>query len=342
MSSSHPRPRRGEEVTTETIDGDRTVELACSESVWNAADGAPLAVLWKQPLEPPTRPSTVVLVHGLRGTRMNWNTSTRSFQCRLVEAGYATVCPELRGSGSSRAAGSPPPRSVLELLELDLLPLLEHVVQRSEHAVRLIGHSLGGILSCLAAAARPDLVDAVVALASPLSIAMNQPLIRAGARLWVAFSEAEPFRPLAEGQAMSRALMAGRRLIDRLSLPPRVQSSFPGSMEPELQAEFDENNSREPAFPGLLRDLSRLALGRSLEGLSIMDELDRVRAPVLCVAADQDELAPVVAVDALYQALGSPNKQWLLVEGLGHTDVILGRRAPALVWDAVIEWLDRD
>jgi pimeloyl-ACP methyl ester carboxylesterase len=206
--------------------------------------------------------------------------------------------------------------------------------------VTLVGHSLGGILSCLAAAVRPDLVYAVVALASPLTIGADQPLIRLGARVWVAFSEAKPFRAFAEGPAMGRALMTGRRLIDRLSLPPRVHSAVPGSMEPELEAEFDASNRLEPAFPGLLRDLSRLALGRSLEGLSIVDDLAKVRTPVFCVAADRDELAPAAAVRGLHDALGSPRKDWLLVEGLGHTDVILGRRAPALVWDRVVDWLD--
>lgn len=326
-------------IVRDVVDQNHTIELWREESIWPAGDGAPLSILVERPADGPTRSSTVILVHGLRGTRINWNTSKRSFQSFLVDAGYETVCPELRGSGASRAAGSPPPRSAFELLELDIVPIVERVVEQSGHPVTLIGHSLGGILSCLAAATHPEQVAAVVALASPLKIAVDQPLIRLGARLWVACAEAEPFRPFAEGKAMSRALMSGRRLIDRFSLPPRVRSSLPGSMEPELQAEFDESNMKEPAFPGLLRDLSRLALGRSLEGFEIMETMAKVRAPVLCVAADRDELAPVEAVEGLYDALTNAEKEWLLVEGLGHTDVILGQEAPNRVWKKVLEWL---
>ena len=286
----------------------------------------------------------VILVHGLRGTKYNWNSSKRSFQRSLVEAGYSTVCPELRGSGASRALGSPPPRSILELLELDLLPLIEQEARGSQAGVILIGHSLGGILSCLAAAASPEQVAAVVTLGSPLTIGVDQPLIRLGARIWVAVSGAESLRGWAESEKMGRRLIAARRLKDRLRIPPRVTSYYPGSMEPELEAEFEEHNDPEPAFPGLLRDLSRLSLGRSPEGMEIEGELSRVRAPLLSVAADRDQLAPPEAARALFEAVGSEDKSWMVAGEpevhLGHTDMILGTEAPRMVWEPVRVWLE--
>jgi pimeloyl-ACP methyl ester carboxylesterase len=341
MSQEAPRCTVVREVVT---DG-REVELIVADELFLAADGAPLRVLRKSPATRRPLPAPVILVHGLRGTRKNWNLSRRSFQAFLVEAGHLTLCPELRGSGASRAAGSPPPRTALELLELDLLPLLERTVEEAGHPAVLVGHSLGGILGCLAAAARPDHVEAVVTLGSPLTVGAGQPLVRIGARAWVAFAGAAPFRAVAEGPAMARALMAGRRLMDRLSLPPRVRSAYPDSMEPEAAAEFDEANRAEPAFPGLLRDLSRLALGRSIEGVDdLPGELSRVRAPALCVAADRDELAPIQATRGLFDALGAPRKRWLEAGDdsghLGHTDLILGRRAPAIVWAPVAAFLE--
>jgi pimeloyl-ACP methyl ester carboxylesterase len=332
-------------VVAQEIDSGRAVAVRCSEETWRAGDGAPLVVLRMSPAARRARPAPVVLVHGLRGARVNWTTSRRSFQAFLVEAGFDVRCPELRGSGASRAAGSPPPRAAAELLDLDLLPLVYEAACGAGHRVVLIGHSLGGILSCLAAAARPDLVEAVVAIGSPLTVGAGQPLVRLGARAWVAFASSRPFRGVAESPAMGRALMASRRLMDRLSLPPRVRSAYPGSMEPEVQAEFEAANRLEPGFPALLRDLSRLALGLSFEGApDLLGELARVQTPVLCVAGDRDELAPREATLALFEALGSPGKRWLEAgddEGhLGHTDLILGRRAPALVWAPIAAWLD--
>lgn len=332
-------------VVAQQVDAGRTVELRRVEEIWRAADGAPLAILRMSPASGRIRPAPAILVHGLRGARVNWTTSRRSFQAFLVEAGYDVRCPELRGSGASRAAGSPPPRAASELLDLDLLPLVEDAARQAGHRAVLIGHSLGGILACLAAAARPDLVEAVVTLGSPLTVGAGQPLVRLGARLWVAFASSQPFRGVAEAPATGQALLTTRRLMDRLSLPPRVRSAFPGSMEPEIQAEFEAANRLEPAFPALLRDLSRLALGLSFEGApELLGELGSVRAPVLCVAGDRDELAPREATRGLFDALGSARKRWLEAgddEGhFGHTDLILGRRAPAFVWAPVADWLD--
>ena len=48
------------------------------------------------------------------------------------------------------------------------IPRLEEIAERSEAKVTLLGHSRGGLLSRALMTARPDLVERVVALASPL------------------------------------------------------------------------------------------------------------------------------------------------------------------------------
>ncbi|MDP9100921.1 MAG: GPI inositol-deacylase [Actinomycetota bacterium] len=50
-----------------------------------------------------------------------------------------------------------------------LLPRVEALAQRSQRRVVLLGHSRGGLLSRALAGARPDLVERVVTLASPLA-----------------------------------------------------------------------------------------------------------------------------------------------------------------------------
>ena len=99
----------------------------------------------------------------------------------------------------------------------------------------------------------------------------------------------------------------------------------------------------EPPPPGLIRDLSRLVIDMSPEGLDIEAECGRVEAPFLCVAGDRDELAPPTAVEPLFDVVGSGEKSWLLAGDedahLGHFDLVLGRDAPRLVWEPVLGWL---
>jgi pimeloyl-ACP methyl ester carboxylesterase len=229
-------------------------------------------------------------------------------------------------------------------VELDVAPLVEAVAGVTGAGVVLIGHSLGGLVAALVAARLPRAVAAVVAIASPFAVGVDQPLVRLGARLWVALAESGPLREVAHGEAMGRALLAGRRLKDRLDLPPRIRSWLPGSMEPQVEAEFVAGDAREPGFPGLVRDLSRLAIGRSPEGMDIGRELGAVRAPALVVAANRDQLAPPAAVRALFEALAAADRTWLSVgddvSSFGHVDVVLGRDAPRRVWSPILDWLD--
>lgn len=332
-------------VAREPVDGARLVELRREQTTVTTADGVRLALLRMEPVSTSTEPTHVVLIHGLRGTRHNWTLSRRSFQAYLVEQGFSTLCPELRGSGRTREAGGPMPRTVRELVERDLAAVIPAAAERACGPLVLIGHSLGGLLACLVAARWPDLVRAVVALGSPLRPGLDQPLMRFGSRIWVGLGRHRKVREATEGEGASAVLAAGRRVMDRLALPGRVPDVFPGSLEADLEAEHVRLVSLEPPPPGLIRDLARLVLGRSPEGLDIDHELARVRAPFLCVAGDRDALAPRSAVEPLFAAVGSAHKRWMLAgehdAHLGHFDLVLGHQAPRLVWQPVRDWLEQ-
>jgi len=330
-------------VVREPIDGDETVRLRRHETMVETDDGVRLALLQKDPVEAPNGAEPVVLIHGLRGTRHNWNLSSRSYQNYLVAQGHSTLCPELRGCGRTREAGGPLPRSVRELVELDLARILPPVAERAGAPLVLVGHSLGGILACLAASRWPEIVKAVVALGSPLRPGIDQPLMRFGCRLWVGLGRSDSLRTATGGPGASDILASGRRIMDRFSLPGRVADVFPGSLEEGLEAEHIQLVSLEPPPPELIRDIARLVLGQSTDGMDIDHELGRMEAPFLCVAGDRDELAPPDSVMPLFDAAGSEQKEWLVAgeEGchLGHFDLVLGHQAPRLVWGPVGDWL---
>ena len=330
-------------VVREPVDVGPAVRLRRRETTIDAADGVRLALLHKEPVENNNASAPVVLVHGLRGTRHNWTLSSRSYQPYLVQQGHSTLCPELRGGGRTREAGSPLPRSVRELVEVDLARVISDEAERVGAPLVLIGHSLGGILSCLAASRWPEIVKAVVALGSPLRPGIDQPLMRFGCQMWVGLGRSAGLRSATSGESAASFLASGRRIMDRLSLPGRVADVYPGSLEPELETEHVQLVSSEPPPPELIRDLARLVLGMSPEGLDIDEELRRMNTPFLCIAGDRDELAPPNAVRPLFDAVGSDLKQWVIAgdeeHHLGHFDLVLGRRAPKMVWPVVDDWL---
>jgi len=116
-------------------------------------------------------------------------------------------------------------------------------------------------------------------------------------------------------------------------------------MEPWAEKELGAASALEPAFPALLVDLARMALGLQLEGLDVARELGRVRAPLLCMVGDRDELAPPAAASPLVEAVASGRRDARVVgdesQHVGHADLILGRRAREIVWEPALDWLEQ-
>lgn len=67
-------------------------------------------------------------------------------------------------------------------------------------------------------------------------------------------------------------------------------------------------------------------------------DLEKVTAPLLCVAATNDTIVPTASAKALMTAVGSEDKTFMELPG-GHISVIAGRKARQQVWPSVTEWL---
>ena len=80
-------------------------------------------------------------------------------------------------------------------------------------------------------------------------------------------------------------------------------------------------------------------VGQRAGRLSMNAHLARLRAPLLTIAGSVDALAPPDSVHALYARAASPTKQFLEVDA-GHIDLVVGDRAPALVWRPITRFLD--
>jgi len=63
-----------------------------------------------------------------------------------------------------------------------------------------------------------------------------------------------------------------------------------------------------------------------------------ITAPLLCVAATNDDIVPPASARALVDSVGSTDKTYMELPG-GHISVIAGRKARADVWPSVLTWL---
>lgn len=227
-----------------------------------AADGAALRLHAFRPAGPAR---AVLLFSPALGMRAGYYDRLAA---GLAEHGVATYLHEQRGHGASPLRPSwRCDFGYRELVEFDLPAMVDWI--RAQHpGLPLVigGHSLGGQLSALYAAAHPGEADGVilVACATPHFRAFPAPMrnqIRIGSRLFVASS--------------------------------RLLGHYPGPW-----FGFGGREAR-----GLIADWSRLARhGRFVPAGSARDYealLGRVRTPVLCLHAERDSFGPLQAVQEI-------------------------------------------
>jgi len=96
----------------------------------------------------------------------------------------------------------------------------------------------------------------------------------------------------------------------------------------------------QEAFVQFGRDFMRhnkLVKGQMRFGGKAAD-LHRIHSALLVFAGKTDQIAPLAAVRALLEAVGSTDKTFLLVPG-GHMGVFAGASAPEQVWAPAADWL---
>ncbi len=79
---------------------------------------------------------------------------------------------------------------------------------------------------------------------------------------------------------------------------------------------------------------------RSMDGaVDYREALARCRQPALFVAAGRDGLAPPPVVSAAHDLWGGPKRLVVFEPEYGHTDLLLGRRAPEEVYPVIRDFL---
>jgi pimeloyl-ACP methyl ester carboxylesterase len=246
----------------------------------------------------------LVLMHGLGGAASNW-----AALAPLLLPGRRLLVPELPGHGGSQPL---PGKPALDAYAESLALLLEHEDAAPAHVV---GHSFGGAVALRLAIRWPELVAALVLVASAgISSGRRRAryaltitgLVQPGKRI-------APHRRLVAGSALLRTLVFGRwGAADPLAFPPEVAEAF---------------------LSGPARHTDTRSAGNALVREDSRQDLERVRCPCLVLWGARDSQLPVGDAFEYARRLRAPLRT---IADCGHLPI--GERPEACA-DAIADFL---
>lgn len=266
-----------------------------------------------------------------------------SLVARLLESGHDVFLLDW-GVPDAVDAGN-----TLETYCEEYLPRAVEAVRDTSGAtgVTLFGYCLGGVLSLLTVAARPDLpVQSVVLLAVPFDFGELGPmanLLKAG-RLQAgelldetgnvpASTMLEAFRMMTPTGDISTYLSLWNSLADEQSLAAhQALLRWSGDHVPFAGAAFGQ-------VVELFIRQNRLVDGRVPLGGREVD-LGSLRLPVLAITGTRDHLVPGPASEPVPRVLSGASIETLKLPA-GHAGLILGRKAQQEFIPAILDWLGR-
>lgn len=309
MTETTPTDRPAEQPAAPAGDGGkRRSEFTTLESIPVASEGGVTFVLRVLPADDPGAP--VVLIMPAMALKAKFYLPIAK---ALRAAGVSVVTTDLRAQGEARPGlHDQPTFGYRELIEVDLPRVLAAVRARFP-GVRphLFGHSLGGQLSLLHAAAAAGGTDEVAGVC----------VIGTGTVYWKAFG----WRRWAE------ALYS----IQTIGLVARVRGYWPGgmliggAMPGRVMTDWARHSRTSRYRPaGTTRDYDRL-----------LAELD---IPVLAISLDADRLGPKSNVDFLCRRMPRARlDRWHITaaSGVAHRDHFAWVKDAAVIGPAVAGWI---
>lgn len=264
---------------------------------------------------------TMLLVHGLGGSLLNW---------RAVAPGLArrqrVRAIDLRGHGRTAM-----PRDAS--LDENLALLARYIEREVGHSVTLMGNSMGGLLSLLLASSRPDLVERLVLVnpAMPWTYAPRvDPLVATVFGIYAVPGLGELYvEKVLGGAPPERAV---REMMKLCGVSP--EGMDPALLDAHVALARERAASmpwRHRAFLSAARSVLRRVLSRS----AYEHQVHRVRAPTLLIHGDRDRLVPVASARAIARA--RPDWTYAELADTGHAPMI---QSPEGFVARVGRWLD--
>lgn len=265
----------------------------------------------------------IVLVHGLGGSHLDW----ALVGSRLAERARV-VAVDLAGFGLTPVAG----RSTTVPGNLRLLE--RFVAEVVGGPAVLVGNSMGGMISLLAAADRPDLVAGVVGIDAALPL-----VARARVEPVVSATFALMSVPMLGERVLLRrnSRTTAKRLVrETLQLCCVDADAVPDDLV-EAFVSLRERRLREDGVERAFAMASRSIVSTLMQPRTYVRRISGVKRPVLLLQGDRDRLVPVGAA----RRAAELNPHWRLVtfRDVGHVPQI---EAPEETVAQIFQWLDHD
>ena len=267
------------------------------------------------------RGPVMVLLHGLGGSHLNW------VRLGPLLAERARVyAPDMAGFGRTPPAG----RSTSVFANRRLLDRFLGEVAGTPAI--LVGNSMGGMISILEAAERPDRVAGLILLSPAIPIAPGVPRER---QVTISFA-AQMVPGIGEAFLRRRLAKLGPEGIIRESF--RVCCTDPGRIPEEVvdaHVELVRWRSGQPWTDAAVLEASRSMILLMLRRRRYDTVLRSVEAPTLVVQGMDDRLVSLAS--AVLLARHRPDWTLKPLPGVGH---VVHLEDPELTAAAIWEWLD--
>ncbi len=268
----------------------------------------------------PEEAPTVVLVHGLGGSHLNWD-----LFAPLLREHARILAVDLPGFGLSE------PGHRLATVQNNVTVLDRFLREIAGTPAVLVGNSMGGMISILQASRRPQTVTGLV-LVDPAVPGPRQKLdtrVAANFAMFAVPGVGERFLAARRRRRGARATVLDTLALCGLSeddVPPRlIDRSI------ELVDQRQDVAGMDRAFLTAARSLLLLLLDPRL----LRRAMASIQVPVLLVHGDQDRLVPVAA--ARQAAQRHPAWTYLELPGIGHVPQL---QVPDRLAEVVVGWLE--
>jgi pimeloyl-ACP methyl ester carboxylesterase len=262
----------------------------------------------------------VVGVHGLGGSHLNW-----VFAAPYLEPLGAVTAFDLPGFGYS-----PPSRSFsMRRMAKATIEYLE----RLEAPALLIGNSMGGVISILVAAERPDLLRGLVLLAPASAPRWGDPRLDplVARRLLL---QGTPALGTAVIEKYWRSTTPRQQIADTLAVVCHRPERIPAGLEDET-LQMTEIRRRQPwAVEAIVRSgrSTAFTVARRREFRATVES---IKTPTFVIQGEHDRIIPGSGVERL--AEWRPDWAHVVMEDVGHCAQI---EAPAEFAKLVLRWAE--
>jgi pimeloyl-ACP methyl ester carboxylesterase len=262
----------------------------------------------------------LLFLHGGPGESNMW---TAHYTMKELEQHFVCVNWDQRGTGKSFRPGPPPKTMTIDQFVKDTIALIELLRARfGRQKVLLLGHSWGSILAMKVAAARPDLLYAVIGMGQVVDgkggedLSYQYVLERAHAehnrkaiRILEQLGDSDTFRK--DGKFVQRRWLVRYGGMMHALDTGAVVSILLDAPECSIGDCIRGLTMRDMKF-------SCRRMGDEIMGVNLLHEIPELYVPVVFFAGSYDYTTPYVLVEQFYASLHAPYKKLIWFEHSAH------------------------